>query len=139
MQRDWTLRPGMLDGPVPPDVLARVRDFSPLIDAGERVERVAIATAPLTLLVMTDRYLHLVTARGTHQWAEGEPRSSLAARADGEELLVRIGAGGKERRFGWVVPAGAAERLAGELYKPFTVEDVRRVQGQARSIADAVW
>ena len=86
MQRDWMLRPGMLDGPVPPEVLARVRDFSPLIDAGEQVERVAIATAPLTLLVMTDRYLHMVTARGTHQWAEGEPRSSLAHEPTGRNF-----------------------------------------------------
>jgi len=129
----------MLDGPVASEVLARVRDFSPLIDAGERVERVAIATAPLTLLVMTDRYLHIVTAGGTQQWAEGVPRSSLAARANGEELLLRVGAASEERRFGAVLPAGAAERLAAELYKPFTVEDVRRVQGEAQSIADAVW
>jgi hypothetical protein len=139
MQRTWTLRPGMLDGPVPPEVLARVKDFSPLIDAGERVERVAIATAPLTLLVMTDSYLHMVTTRGTLQCAEGEPRSSLAARADGEKLLVRVGAVGEERRFGGVLPAGAAQRLAGELYEPFTLKDVGRVQRQAPSIADAVW
>jgi hypothetical protein len=137
MQRNWTLHPGMLDGPVPPEVLARVKDFSPLIDAGERVERVAIATAPLTLLVMTDTYLHMVTTRGTLQWTEGEPRSYLAARANGEELLVRVGAVGEERRFGGVLPAGAAERFAGELYKPFTLDDVGRVQRQAPSIADA--
>lgn len=84
MRGEWSLRAEMLDGSVPPEVLTRVRDFSPLIDAGECVERAAIATAPLTLLVMTDRYLHIVTARGAHQWADGEPRSSLAARAEGQ-------------------------------------------------------
>ncbi|MDQ5807156.1 MAG: hypothetical protein M3320_00610 [Actinomycetota bacterium] len=129
----------MLDGPVAPELLARVRDFSPLIDTRERVERVAIATVPLTLLVMTDRYLHIVTARGTHQWADGKPRSSPAARADGEDLLVRPGPADEERRFGEVLPLGAAARLADELYKPFTVEDVRRLQRQVPSIADFVW
>jgi hypothetical protein len=127
----------MLDGSIAPEVLARVSDFSPLIDAGERVERAAIATAPLTLLVMTDRYLHTVTARGTHQWADGEPRSSLTARAEGEDLVVRIA--DEERRFGTVLPAGAAGRFADELYRPFTVEDARRAQGRPPSIADVAW
>jgi hypothetical protein len=131
------LRPEMLDGPVPPEVLARVSDFSPLIDAREWVERVAISTAPLALLVMTDRYLHTVTAHTSHQWAEGAPRSSLAARAEGEDLLVRVA--DEERRFGRVLPAGSAGRLANELYKPFTVEDARRAHGRAGSIADVAW
>jgi len=137
MRRKWSLRPEMLDGSVPPEVLARVSDFSPLIDAGECVERAAIATTPLTLLVMTDRYLHTVTARGTHEWADGAPRSSLTARAEGEDLVVL--AADEERRFGSVLPAGAAGRFADELYKPFTVEDARQTQGRAASIADVAW
>jgi hypothetical protein len=127
----------MLDGSVPPEVLARVGDFSPLIDAGECVERAAIATAPLTLLVRTDRYLHIVSARGAYQWADGAPRSSLTARAEGEDLLVRVG--DVERRFGTVLPAGAARRFADELYKPFKVEDVRRARGHTSSINDVAW
>ena len=137
MRRDWSLRPEMLDGSVPPEVLALVSDFSPLIDARECVDRAAIATAPLALLVMTDRYLHTVTARGSHQWADGVPRSSLTARAEGENLVVRVA--DEDRRFGTVLPAGAARRFADELYKPFTVEDARQAQGRAASIADVAW
>jgi hypothetical protein len=137
MRAEWSLRREMLHGFVPPEVLARVRDFSPLIDADECVERAAIATAPLTLLVMTDRYLHIVTARGAYHWADGEPRSSLTARADGEDLLVRIA--DVERRFGTVLPTGAAGRFADELYKPFTVEDATRARGHTSSINDVAW
>jgi hypothetical protein len=137
MRRDWSLRPEMLDGSIPPEVIARVSDFSPLMDAGEHVERAAIATAPLTLLVMTDRYLHIVTARGTHQWADGVPRSSLIARAEGEDLIMRVG--DEERRFGTVLPAGAAGRFADELHKPYTVDDVQRALHRASSIADVAW
>jgi hypothetical protein len=129
----------MLDGPVPPELLRRVSDFSPLVDAGERVERVAIATAPLALLAMTERYLHIVTARGTHQWCDGQPRSSLFGRVEGKDLIVRVGDVGDEHRFGCVHPAGVAARLAGELHKPFTVEDAKRAQRSAPSIADIVW
>lgn len=129
----------MFDAPVPPELLRRVSDFSPLVDAGERVERVAIATAPLALLAMTDQYLHIVTARGTHQWCEGEPRSSLFGRVEGEDLIVRVGDVGDERRFGCVHPVGVAARLANELHKPFTVEDARRAQRSAPSIADIAW
>jgi len=45
----------------------------------------------------------------------------------------------EERRFGSVLPAGAAGRFADELYKPFTVEDARQTQGRAASIADVAW
>ncbi|MEA2586632.1 MAG: hypothetical protein QOF33_4717 [Thermomicrobiales bacterium] len=137
MRRDWSLRPEMLNGSVPPELFARVRDFSPLIDAGECAVRAAIATAPVTLLVMTDRYLHTVSARGTHQWAHGTPRSALTARAEGEDLVVRVA--DEERRFGSVLPAGAAGHFADELYKAFTVEDARRAQGGGASIADVAW
>lgn len=139
MSRRWTLKPEMSDAPVPPELLRRVRDFSPLVDAGERVERVAIGTAPLALLAMTDRYLHIVTARGTHQWCDAEPRSSLFGRVEGEDLIVRVGDVGDERRFGCMHPAGLAARLAGELHKPFTVEDAKRAQRSASSIVNVVW
>ena len=91
VSRRWTVKPEMFDAPVPPELLRRVSDFPPLVDAGESVERVGIGTAPLALLVMTDGYLHIVTARAAHQWCEGVPRSSLFGRVEGEDLLFVSG------------------------------------------------
>ena len=98
-----------------------------------------LPAAQFRIAMAKDRLRHIVTARGTHQWCEGEPRSSLFGRVEAEDLIVRVGDVGDERRFGCVHPVGVAARLANELHKPFTVEDARRAQRSAPSIADIAW
>jgi hypothetical protein len=130
----------VFDAPIPAELFDVVKLWSVELDAGERVERVCVATRPrIVLLIMTTTHLHIVTGHGNVQMCHGIHRNTLSGRADGDTLIVSRSRYMPEDTYRDVMPTGAAQTMARELHKPFSMADLRRRQAPSPSIAELRW
>lgn len=78
MRDHWRLETQeVFEVPIPDEIFERVKGWSAPLGPGEHVERVAVGTRPLALLILTDTYFYVVTERGAgFQWCEGVARAT---------------------------------------------------------------
>ena len=141
MRDHWRLETQeAFEAPIPEGIFERVKGWSAPLRQSEGVERVAVGTRPLALLIMTNTCFYVVTERGAgFQWCEGLARSTLWGRSEGEALVVTHEPEAAGDGYAGVLPAGSAPRIAQELHKPFSLEDYEREKSSWTSVRDLLW
>jgi hypothetical protein len=134
--RSWKPAAEDFDGVVPGDVLERIGDLSVELRPRERVECVAVATKPrLVLLVLSDSHLNRAYWAGGVCEFDGTGRDGVRGRMKSDRLIVSGPSADNGTEYGGLVPAGAAERIAAELHKPYRPDNF----GTRDSVPELRW